>query len=304
MSARTRFAPSPSGLLHLGHACSALAAWEVAGARCDQFILRIEDIDGTRCKQEFEVAIYEDLTWLGLSWNAPVMRQSERAAVYASALDQLKELAVIYPCFCTRREIQEEIARSVQAPHGPDGALYPGICKSLSNAERQRRQGNGESHAWRLDAAAAAAHTGPLQWTDLQHGKVGVDLSLLGDVVIARKDIGTSYHLAVVVDDAAQGVEVIVRGNDLYHATHVHRMLQQLLALPVPHWQHHPLICDENGQRLAKRSDARSIRNYRESGVTQQQVFELIRKLAFGIIPAIPDTADLQASSQDQLEAR
>lgn len=277
MSARTRFAPSPSGLLHLGHAYSALAAWEIAGHNGDHFVLRIEDIDTTRCSREFEDAIFEDLAWLGLRWNEPVMRQSERGPLYRSGLDQLKQMGVVYPCFCTRKEIQEEVARAVNAPHGPDGALYPGICRALSTGEREQRLGDGELHAWRLDSSAAMTQTGPLYWYDKYLGKVAVQPALLGDVVIARKDIGTSYHLAVVVDDADQRMEVISRGKDLLHATHVHRMLQALLDLPVPEWAHHPLICDENGQRLAKRNDAKSIRAYRGSGASAMQLIRQIR---------------------------
>ncbi|MEZ5325502.1 MAG: tRNA glutamyl-Q(34) synthetase GluQRS [Verrucomicrobiales bacterium] len=276
-SARTRFAPSPSGLLHLGHAYSALIAWDAAGRNREQFILRIEDIDSTRCKVEFEDAIYEDLNWLGMEWCLPVMRQSERLEAYAAGLQKLQSLGVVYPCFCTRRDIQEEIARSANAPHGPDGALYPGICRALAKAERNARLQSGEPHAWRLDSSAAISCTGPLQWTDQRRGSIDVDPALFGDVVIARKDIGTSYHLAVVIDDAAQSIELITRGEDLFHATHVHRILQELLGLLVPKWNHHALIADENGERLAKRNDARAVRAYRDAGMPPEQVVQLAK---------------------------
>ena len=274
---RTRFAPSPSGLLHLGHAHSALVAWHVAGRDPGHFILRIEDIDVTRCRAEFDEALVQDLTWLGLSWSAPVLRQSERLCHYATALETLKRLGVVYPCFCTRREIREEVERSVNAPHGPDGVHYPGTCKRLSASERKVRFESGTTHAWRLNAAAAAECTGALTWRDRIHGTFQVNADLLGDVVVARKDIGTSYHLAVVVDDASQEIEVVTRGEDLLHCTHLHRLLQELLGLPAPLWHHHSLITDPHGKRLAKRDDAQSIRSFREAGLSVDEVIRLAR---------------------------
>lgn len=275
---RTRFAPSPSGLLHLGHAHSALVAWGAAGEDPGRFVLRIEDIDASRCRPAFEQALKEDLAWLGLRWSEPTVRQSERLDHYRAALTRLQSLDTVYPCFCTRRDILEEVERSANAPHGPDGLLYPGTCRTLPATERSRRLHAGVPHAWRLDAQAAAARTGPLQWRDQLRGTMTADPGLLGDVVIARKDIGTSYHLAVVVDDAAQGIELVTRGEDLLHATHVHRLLQCLLQLPVPQWRHHQLITDADGKRLAKRADARAIRAYRDAGLSAAEVRHLARQ--------------------------
>ena len=267
----TRFAPSPSGRLHLGHAHSALFAAQAAdpGGR---FLLRIEDIDVARCRPEFEAAIYRDLAWLGLEWEDPVLRQSERFDLYRDALRQLEARDLIYPCFCTRKEIAAEIAAAGAAPHGPDGPLYPGTCRRRSVAERRRRLEGGESHAWRLDLAKALGQVGPLTWHERGQGPQQAQPELLGDVVLARKDVPTSYHLAVVLDDAAQGVTLVTRGRDLFVATHVHRLLQALLDLPVPEWRHHDLISDANGQRLAKRHDALSLAALREAGLEPAEV--------------------------------
>ena len=266
----TRFAPSPSGYLHLGHAHSALFAWRRAKAAGGRFLLRIEDIDLGRCRREFEDAIYEDLAWLGMAWETPVRRQSEHMDDYARALDRLRHAGLLYPCFCTRKEIQAEIAQADSAPHGPDGPLYPGTCRDLPEDERQRRLTEGRSHALRLDMAKAVAAAGPVIWRDLGQDSdprdIAADPAAHGDVVLARKEMPTSYHLAVTVDDALQGITHVIRGADLFAATHVHRLLQALLGLPVPAWQHHDLITDERGQRLAKRHDALSIRSLRESG--------------------------------------
>lgn len=268
----TRFAPSPSGYLHLGHAHSALFAARAAARAGGRFLLRIEDIDGPRSRLEFEAAIYEDLAWLGLRWEEPVLRQSERLPAYAAALGELNALGLIYPCFCTRREIRAEIQRAGSAPHGPEGALYPGTCRTLDAATRVRRLAAGEEHCLRLDCARAADMAGPLRWQDLAAGEVVARPRDLGDVVLARKDIGTSYHLAVTLDDAAQGVSLVTRGKDLFHASHMHRLLQELLRLPVPAWHHHDLIRDAKGQRLAKRSDALSLRALRQAGRSPAQV--------------------------------
>ena len=262
----TRFAPSPTGFLHLGHAHSALFGWRAARAAAGRFLLRIEDIDGARCRPEFEAAILDDLAWLGLDWDAPPRRQSDRMADYAAALDRLDALGVLYPCFCTRKEIRAEIGRSGQAPHGPDGPLYPGTCRALSEDQRQARHAAGRAHALRLNTAKALDRTGPLAWNDGPRGQVAADPLSLGDVVLARKAVSTSYHLAVTLDDADQGVTLVTRGEDLFHATHMHRLLQALLDLPVPEWHHHRLITDESGRRLAKRSDAHSIRALRQAG--------------------------------------
>ena len=271
--ATTRFAPSPSGLLHLGHAYAALFAARAAGPRAEggRFLLRIEDIDADRVRPEFEAAILEDLAWLGLRWEQPVWRQSDHLADYARALQALEASGLIYPCFCTRKKIAAEIARAGAAPHGPAEAVYPGICRKLTAHERAGRRAAGERCALRLDMARAlaqaeAGYGGPLTWHDRGRGDQRCDPRPQGDVVLARKDLGTSYHLAVVVDDAAQGVTLVTRGEDLFEASHVHRLLQQLLGLPVPEYHHHRLVADEKGQRLAKRSDALSIRALREAG--------------------------------------
>ncbi|WP_119419275.1 tRNA glutamyl-Q(34) synthetase GluQRS [Desertibaculum subflavum] len=263
----TRFAPSPTGHLHLGHAYSAL----FAAARGDRFLLRIEDIDITRCRPEFEAAIYQDLAWLGLEWEMPVRRQSEHLDDYRHALGGLESRGVLYPCFCTRRQIKDEIARSPSAPHGPDGPLYPGTCRRLDDATRARRMADSEDYALRLDAARAAALTGPLTFVE-RGDTVAVDPGLLGDVVLARKEIPTSYHLAVVVDDALQGVTLVTRGQDLLPATHVHRLLQALLGLPAPAYHHHGFVLGPDGKRLAKRDGAQSLRALRDAGRTPAEV--------------------------------
>jgi glutamyl-Q tRNA(Asp) synthetase len=264
---RTRFAPSPTGRLHLGHAFSALTAWDMAQAAGGAFLLRIEDIDTGRCRPEFEVGIYEDLAWLGVRWPEPVMRQSDRAGAYAAALSRLREAGFLYPCTCTRRDI----AAALAAPQeGASAAVYPGTCRG--------RQDSPEGAAWRLDLARALAVAGPLSFVETgeEAGEYRVDGTTLaaevGDVVLARRDIGTSYHLAVVVDDAAQGISHVVRGRDLLEATGLHRLLQALLGLPVPVWHHHRLIRDAAGRRLAKRDDARSIARLREEGLTPADV--------------------------------
>lgn len=283
----TRFAPSPSGYLHLGHAYSAFFAARAAGAapgeKCDggRFLLRIEDIDGGRARPEFEAAIFEDLAWLGLAWETPVRRQSDWMAAYAEALADLEGLGLIYPCFCTRKEIAAEISRAAAAPHGPAGEVYPGTCRRLSAAERDDRKAAGQPYALRLDmeralGGAEAAHGGPLTWHDRARGTQVCDPRPQGDVVLARKDIATSYHLSVVVDDAAQGVTLVTRGVDLFESSHVHRLLQQLLGLPVPDYHHHRLITDESGQRLAKRSDALALRALRAEGLSPAEVIAMM----------------------------
>jgi glutamyl-Q tRNA(Asp) synthetase len=262
----TRFAPSPTGRLHLGHAFSALTAYEAARQAKGRFLLRIEDIDQGRCRPEFEQAIYDDLAWLGLDWKQPVRRQSDHFDFYRQALDRLQDMGLVYPCFCTRKEIAAEIAAAGSAPHGPDGPLYPGSCRHLLPSERERRQSSGAPFALRLDAAAAAAQTGPLRWIEQGKGEIAVDPQLHGDVVIARKDIPTSYHLAVTLDDAIQGVTLVTRGEDLLPATHIHRLLQAVLGLPVPEYRHHKLLTDETGKRLAKRDGAEGLASLRQKG--------------------------------------
>lgn len=287
----TRFAPSPTGLLHLGHAFSALLARDRADAAGAPFLLRIEDIDGPRCRPEFEQAIYDDLTWLGLSWEDPVIRQSERLPAYAAALDRLWARDLLYPCTCTRRDIAAAASAPQEgAPLGPDGVVYPGTCREkprLPGARTPRPEGV----ALRLDMARAArlampAHSDVLSFEETgrgpagQHGPVETDRASLvreiGDVVLARKDIATSYHLAVVLDDAAQGVTEVVRGEDLFAATPIHVLLQNLLGLPTPRYHHHRLIRDETGKRLAKRDDARALRSYRAAGLKPADIRTMV----------------------------
>lgn len=252
----TRFAPSPTGALHLGHAFSALWAHDVARAAGGRFLLRIEDIDGTRSRPEHVAAILADLAWLGLRWDA-VIHQSQRLDTYADALDHLRARGLVYPCFCTRADIAREIAASLAAPHGSDGPIYPGTCRRLSPSVRAARLV--VPHAWRLDMAAAIAVTGPLAWHDDLAGPVANNSVAQGDVVLARKDAPASYHLAATLDDAAQGVTHVIRGADLFAATHVHRLLQALLGLPTPAYCHHPLLVGPDGRRLAKRDGAPSL---------------------------------------------
>lgn len=261
----TRFAPSPTGRLHLGHAYSALLAHRFARERGGRFLLRIEDIDPGRTREEHVAGIVEDLRWLGIDWDGAVVRQSQRLPLYAEALGRLKARGLVYPCFCTRSEIAAEIAASASAPHGPDGPLYPGTCRRLSEEERQERMTR-EPHAWRLDVMKAMGEAGELRWTDAVAGEVLAEPDRFGDVVLARKDAPSSYHLAVTVDDAAQGVTDVVRGRDLFAATDVHRLLQALLGLPVPRYRHHALLADESGRRLANRSGAPSIADMRAAG--------------------------------------
>ena len=269
----TRFAPSPTGWLHLGHAYAALFAHDEVKRAGGRFLLRMEDVDLARSQPEYEQGIYDDLQWFGLEWEMPVRKQSEHFADYRAALEKLRTQDLLYPCFCTRKEIHEEIARAGQAPHGPGGPAYPGICKKLSVDEVAERITSGRDYALRLDLEKAMAQAGRgLIWNDYTHGEFTADPSPLGDVVLARKDTPTSYHLAVVVDDAAQGITLVTRGEDLLPATHLHRVLQALLGLPAPLWKHHRLITDENGKRLAKRDDARSLRSLRESGWTLLRV--------------------------------
>ncbi len=273
MMVRTRFAPSPTGRLHLGHALAARVAWEWARRAADGvFLLRFEDIDATRVREEFYHGIEEDLEWLGLTWDGEPLRQSGRTAAYEAELAGLRARGLVYPCFCTRREIQEEWSRMAAAPHGPEGPLYPGTCRALTAEKREEMLVAGVPHSWRLDAHEAAALAGPLTFHDLRFGAIAVDPALLGDVVLARKDIGTAYHLAVVVDDAFQQITHVTRGQDLLPSTHVHRLLQELLGLPQPLYLHHPLLLDDEGKRLAKRHDALAIATLREAGMAPAEV--------------------------------
>jgi glutamyl-Q tRNA(Asp) synthetase len=273
----TRFAPSPTGLLHMGHAYAAWVAREVAEQSTQgRFLLRIEDIDANRVKAPYYDAIENDLQWLGLPWDDSALRQSIRREAYQSALAELTSVGVIYPCFCTRSEIIAETARMSNAPHGPEGPTYPGTCRKLDRTQQQEKISSGIAHSWRLDSQLASELCGPLDFTDLSFGKIRVDPSLLGDVILARKDIGPAYHLAVVVDDAFQGITHVTRGDDLLQSTHVHRLLQSLLRLPKPIYLHHPLVADEHGKRLAKRADSQSIALLRTAGKSPQEIFSMI----------------------------
>ena len=271
----TRFAPSPTGYLHLGHAYSALFSYSAARqGNGGRFLLRLEDIDFTRCRADFEEALLEDLAWLGLEWETPVRRQSEHLDAYVKVAEGLRERGLLYPCFCTRKDILREIELAGGAPHGAEGPLYPGICRELSADEQESRIAAGEEHALRLDLGKALASIGPdaLTWHDLGRETIIAEPERLGDAVLVRKDISTSYHLAVVWDDALQGITRVTRGEDLFEATHLHRVLQALLGLPVPEYHHHGLICDAKGQRLAKRDESETLRSLRNGGETPEAI--------------------------------
>lgn len=272
----TRFAPSPTGALHAGHALAAIQSHDRARRDGGCWLLRIEDIDATRSRPEHIAGILTDLRWLGLHWDGEILFQSARLALYRAALDRLRGQGLVYPCFCTRADIAREVAASASAPHGVDGVLYPGTCRTISPERAVARLA--EPHAWRIDMARAIERVGDLDWVDELAGRVRADPAGQGDVVLARKDAGTSYHLAVTVDDAAQGVSHVVRGVDLFAATHVHRLLQALLDLPVPVWRHHPLLLGPDGQRLAKRNGAPTLAALRERGVDGRALADDMRQ--------------------------
>jgi glutamyl-Q tRNA(Asp) synthetase len=281
-----RFAPSPNGYLHLGHAFSALLNFDLARRIGGRFLLRIEDIDATRCRPEFEAAIYEDLAWLGISWETPVRRQSEHFALYREAIEKLAALGLIYPGFESRAEIARLVAQQdaeAPWPRDPDGApLYPGVAKSLSAEQRRRLIDQGMPYALRLDMMAARARAKNLGWTeqgegpDGERGAVAARPEAWGDVILARKETPTSYHLSVVVDDALQGVTEVVRGQDLFWSTSVHRLLQHLLGLPQPRYRHHPLVRDPAGQKLSKSTRATALRELRAEGATAADIRRLV----------------------------
>ncbi|WP_407187106.1 tRNA glutamyl-Q(34) synthetase GluQRS [Bradyrhizobium centrosematis] len=281
-----RFAPSPNGFLHLGHAYSALFNFDRARETGGRLLLRIEDIDATRCRPEFEAAIYEDLAWLGIDWETPVRRQSEHLADYRAALEKLSALGLVYPTFESRAEIARLVAAREAGgkwPRDPDGApLYPGDSKSLPTDERARLLASGAPYALRLDMAAACRRVGGLSWNELgegpdgERGTVPARPEAWGDVILARKETPTSYHLSVVVDDALQGISEIVRGQDLFHATAVHRLLQVVLGLPEPVYRHHRLICDGEGRKLSKSSGSTGLRALRAAGATPAGICQLV----------------------------
>ncbi len=268
----TRFAPSPTGELHLGHAYAAWFAFDAATRRGGEFLLRIEDIDGTRCRPEFVASIEADLAWLGLEWSRPVRYQSDCLPEYRAALDRLAAQNLLYPCFCTRAEIKAEIEAAGGAPQGPDGPVYPGTCRTLDPDHAAMRVARGDSYAIRLNMALALGQVGPLNFHDADAGTIACDAAPFGDIVLARKDTPTSYHLAVTVDDAAQGVTLVTRGVDLLAATHCHRLLQALLELPVPDYHHHRLMLGADGKRLAKRDHSATLASLRAGGATPADV--------------------------------
>lgn len=285
---RVRFAPSPNGYLHLGHAYSALCSWQFAQKHAAEFILRIEDIDILRSRPEFIDAIFKDMHWLGFGWPEPVLFQSTRFDAYQSALQQLIECDLVYPAFLSRKDIARRVADfekdGAYWPRDPDGSpLYPPGCKELSIQERKTRIANGEGYNWRLDMQAALeAIEQDVTWTEFDNGyratKIKAMPEVWGDVVLARRDIPTSYHLSVVLDDAVQGIDFVIRGKDLYHATSIHRVLQYLLDLPVPNYQHHDLIMADESSKLSKSDGALSLMELRENrGLTRQDVLALIR---------------------------
>jgi glutamyl-Q tRNA(Asp) synthetase len=265
---RTRFAPSPNGPLHLGHAYAAIVAHDLARARGGEFLLRIEDIDGARSREEFAAEHLEDLAWLGLEWDGPVVRQSGRLASYVAAADRLKGMGLVYPCRCTRAEIA---AAAVEG--GPDGPVYPGTCKG--------RDIDPEGAAWRLDVSRAIDAAGPLAWEDELAGTRAAMPQILGDVVLVRKDLPASYHLAATLDDAADGITLVTRGADLFAASHVHRLLQALLGLPVPRWHHHGLLVEADGRKLAKRRASPSLSDRRRAGEDGKAIAEALREGRF-----------------------
>lgn len=282
----TRFAPSPTGRLHVGHGWSALMAHDMARATGGAFLLRIEDIDGTRSRPAHVAGIVEDLRWLGVEWDGEIIFQSQRLARYQAALDRLRGMGLLYPCFCTRADI----AASATAPHGPEGPVYPGTCRMLDQATRQRRIAAGEPHAWRIDMARAVAWAGPLEWAALPFPyspappvPVAADPFAAGDVVLARKDAPASYHLSCTLDDAAMGVTHVLRGSDLLAATHVHRLLQALLDLSSPVYVHHPLLVGPDGRRLAKRDGSIALADLRAEGADPARLADDLRHGRFPV---------------------
>lgn len=261
---RTRFAPSPNGQLHLGHAYAAVMAHDLARARGGAFLLRIEDIDGTRSRAELVPEILADLEWLGLDWDGDLVFQSARLASYAAAAERLKSMGLLYPCQCTRAEVLATARET-----GPDGPLYPGTCRG--------REVDPEGAAWRLDVARAMELTGPLEWQDDLAGRQLAQPQMFGDVVLVRKEAPASYHLAATLDDAADGVSLVTRGSDLFLASHVHRLLQALCDLSVPVWHHHALLCEPDGSKLAKRRGSPALADLRRAGEDGQALADALR---------------------------
>lgn len=282
-----RFAPSPNGYLHLGHALSALRNWDGARRSGGRFLLRIEDIDVSRARPEFEAAIYEDLAWLGIEWETPVRRQSGHFGEYAVAVERLDAMGLVYPCFCTRGDIAARVAEAPDWPRDPDGApVYPGTCRDLSDGERRAHLLAGHNAAMRLDMECAREEIDHmLGWTEYGEGDTPRDVraepQVWGDVILARRDVPASYHIAVVLDDALQGVTDIARGEDLFQATSVHRLLQTLLDLPAPSYRHHRLVLDADGKKLAKSRGSETLRDLRAAGASPDDIRRLV-----GLAPA------------------
>jgi glutamyl-Q tRNA(Asp) synthetase len=277
MSIVTRFAPSPTGYLHLGSAYAALIAWRRARSVGGRFLLRLEDIDTSRCRPDFAAAVLEDLAWLGLSWDGPVRIQTAHLAEYDTVLRALSARGLLYPCFCSR----SDIARAATAPHGPDGPVYPGTCRHLPRDAKP-----GRPYALRLDVARALAETGPLSWEEEGQGRVHCDPASFGDIVLARRETPASYHFCVTHDDALQGVTLVTRGADLCPATSIHRLLQALMGWPEPRYHHHAVLTDSAGRRLAKRDAASTIRSMRGAGLTPGEVFAKIEQICpGGVLP-------------------
>ena len=278
----TRFAPSPTGRLHVGHGWSALMAMDLARGAGGTMRLRIEDIDGTRSRPEHVAGIIEDLRWLGVEWDGDILFQSQRIRLYMAALDRLRDMGLLYPCFCTRADIQA----SLTAPHGPEGPVYPGTCRALGAEEQTHRIAAGKAHAWRIDMAQATARAGPLCWHAF--GAEGSEViaanpAVHGDVVLARKDAPASYHLSCTLDDAAMGVTHVLRGAAVRHATDTPRLLQAVLDLPSPAYRHHPLLVDAQGQRLAKRSGSLSLAQLRTQGIDPRVLAADLRARRFPV---------------------
>ena len=265
---RTRFAPSPNGLLHLGHAYAAIVAHDLARERGGKFLLRIEDIDGTRSRAGLVEEFLADLRWLGLQWDGETVFQSVRLESYAAAGEQLRAMGLLYPCRCTRAEVAAAAVAS-----GPDGPIYPGTCR--------RRDVSPEGSAWRLDMAKAVAQAGPLMWTDELAGDQRADAQIFGDIVLLRKEAPASYHLAATLDDAADGITLVTRGADLFAASYIHRLLQALLGLPVPTWHHHALLVEADGRKLAKRRGSRALADLRHAGDDGRVLAEALRAHRF-----------------------
>ena len=274
----TRFAPSPTGHMHLGHVYAAKFARDIASKHSGTYLLRFEDIDITRVREEYYTSILEDLAWLGIEHSGTPMKQIDRSDAYNKAVEKLKQTGVLYPCFCTRKQIQRELKSLNNAPHSTadTAALYPNTCRSLTQQEIDTHIRNGKTPSWRINTDLAYQLTGDLTFHDLEHGTINVNHHLLGDAVLARRDIGTSYHIAVIVDDAHQQVTHVTRGEDLLETTHLHRVLLELLELPVPIYHHHRIITDTHGQRLAKRAYSETIKDLRKLGKTTQEILAMI----------------------------